>query len=263
MDTARIDSKGREMIRNLKVLGLALAAVLAMAAVTASAASAQGKLTSTGPVTLTAVEKVGAPITDNRLTAFGSFVQCPGSTYTGHKVLTLKETEELKKHQLLPSVSTEATLTPHYKQTDHNCTGPLGTVATVDMNGCDYVIRLGATTGGVAGTYGVTFDVVCPTGKTITVTIWLNTDAHTAEPDNAKCTLHVGSQSGLHGAHATDNGNGTVDIKGTVTPITVTQTRHSILCPSGTHTSEATFDLNVTVSGKSELGGPTNISLSH
>ncbi len=45
------------MIRNLKALGLTLAAVFAMSAIAASAASAQqGTLTSDGPVTLYGTE---------------------------------------------------------------------------------------------------------------------------------------------------------------------------------------------------------------
>jgi hypothetical protein len=245
------------MIRNLKVLGVALAAVFAMAAVTASAASAQGKLTSTGPVTLTGTETGEAAA--NRLTAFGAFVQCPGSTYTGHKAVTTP-------HAFIASGSTSATLTPHYKQTTGtgapNCTGSLGTSATVDLNGCDYLINLGATTGGVAGTYGVKFDVVCPAGKSITVTIWLSESAHTTEPGSPKCIIHVPAQTGLAGAHATNTGNGSIDLTGTVTGITATQTRNSILCPSGTHTAAAEFHLDANVTGKSELGDPTSISLS-
>lgn len=77
-------------MRNLKALGLAAVAVLAFSAVAASAASAQqGKLTSDGPVTLTG-EDTGV----NFFKAFGSEVRCPDSKYTGHTVLTIKQTEE-------------------------------------------------------------------------------------------------------------------------------------------------------------------------
>jgi hypothetical protein len=245
------------MIRNLKVLGIALAAVFAMSAVAAAVASAQqGTLTSTGPVTLDATE-LGANA--NRLEAFGAFVECEGSTYVAHKF-------NVTPHGFIPSGSTTATLTPKYKETkgtEPNCVGSLGTRATIDMNGCDYVIHLGETTGGVNGTYGVTFDVVCPTGKEITVTVWLSENAHTTEPTGAKCTLHVPPQTGLKGAHATDTGSGDITLTGPVTGITVKQTRHSILCPAGTHEAAAKFQLNVTVTGTNEAGGATSISLSH
>lgn len=250
------------MTRNLKTLGVALVAVFAIGAVVASAASAQGKLTSTGNVTLTGTE---TGENANRLTAFNAFVECPGSTYTGHK---LAETP----HKFITSGSTTATLTPKYKEAEDNCRGSLNTSATIDMNGCDYVIHLGATTGGVNGTYGITFDVVCPAGKQITVTIWLSKAAHTSEPLAPKCILHVpgvagGVNQNLAGAHATDTGNGTIDLTGTVKGITVTQTRNSILCPvkngNGTHDPEAEFHLDVNVTGKNEAGGATSISLSH
>jgi len=252
------------MTRNFKVLGLALFALFAMSAIIAQVASAaNGKLTSDGPVTLTGTE---TGIEANRLHAFGTFVECPGSTYTGHKY-------KVTPHEFIESGAETITLAPHYKQTTGtgapNCKGPAGTSATVDFpTGCDYVAHLGETTGGVNGTYGVKFDVVCehPATEEIKVTVWLSEAAHTAEPTSPKCILRVPDNAHnkeLVGAHATDTGNGTVDLSGTVEGITVAQTRNSILCPSGTHTEIGQFDLDVSVTGHNKLGGATGISLSH
>jgi hypothetical protein len=107
------------MIRNLKVLGLALVAVLAMSAVVASAAMAQnGLITSDGPVTLTGSE-TGA--NTNFWDAFGLQLTCPGSTTVGHKVGTSEP---------IPSGSSEITATPNYK----NCVvSGLNWPATVTM----------------------------------------------------------------------------------------------------------------------------------
>jgi hypothetical protein len=247
------------MTYKLKALGVALAAIFTIGVVVASAASAQqGILTSDGPVTLTGTE---TGVEANRLTAFGTFVECPGSTYTGHKY---SETP----HKFLPSGATTATLTPKYKEKTAegapNCKGALNTNVTIDMNGCDYVAHLGETTPteDEEGTYGVTFDVVCPEGKEITVTLWLNEAAHTSEPAAPKCIIHIPSQNGLSGAHATDTGNGTIDLTGAIKGITAKQTRNSILCPAGTHTATAEFDLDVKVTGKSQVEAATAISFS-
>jgi hypothetical protein len=258
------------MIRNLKVLGLALMAVFAMAAVTASAASAQNALlTSDGAVTLTG-EETG--VEKNRLEAFGAFVECPGGTkYTGHLVTTEAQTAG-KEHKnagigknLIASGSTTVTVTPHYKEP---CKGSNNTVATIDMNGCDYVIHSGATTGVQppgGATYGATVDIVCPPNKTITVTIWLTAGTHISEPLNPKCIIHIGSQSGLKGGHITDTNlaDGHIELTETVEKITATQTRNSILCPAGTATTEAKFKLDVTVKGHNSVGAATGVSLSH
>jgi hypothetical protein len=257
------------MIRNLKALGLVLVAVFAMGAMVASAASAQGKLTSDGPVTLTGTE---TGIESNYFEAFaGLKVECPDSAYTGHKYTTEAETTHdektgVVKHNLLvPSGATTATLTPHYNEANHNCLVN-GTVfePTIDMNGCDYVIHLGATVTPGTDTYAVTFDVVCPPGKEITVTIWTNTDLHTAA-GAPFCVVHVPPQVNRPGAHAKDTTNGHIDLEGTVTGITAKRTAsatHPALCPHTT-TTTAKFKLDVTVKGHNGVKGPTNISLTH
>jgi hypothetical protein len=126
------------MTRNLKVLSLALLAILALSAVVALGASAQqGKLISFEgkAVTLTAEEE---PLGVNAMTAFNFTTKCPGTTYDGSKVGEL--------NQLLPNKSTEATITPTYR----NCktfAGVLEWSTTVNMRGCDYVFHIGSTTG--------------------------------------------------------------------------------------------------------------------
>jgi hypothetical protein len=273
------------MIRNFKTLGLALVAVLALSAVAASAASAQqGKLTSDGPVTLTGTENAG---TTNALTAFGLTVKCPGSTYTGHKVLTHTETTgeptaeppiPPKTHELLPNGSTTATITPHYKQVaaggDANCRATPGDFpVTIHMNGCDYVIHLGVTTGvPVTNTYGVTYDIVCPPGKEITLTAWTTDHEHTTsgDPNTVKpfCVIHVPSQTNLAGGHVTDTTNGTLDLNGMVEGISLTRTNntgvadtHTVLCPEST-SIVGKFDINATVIGDNGAGGSTSIGIS-
>ena len=266
------------MIRNLKALGLALVAVLALGAVYASAASAQqGKVTSDGPFTLTG-EETGAP-GSNQLEAFGAAVRCPESEYTGHVVTTHAQTTAAGQtheqagigNNLIPNNSSTATITPHYKQVTAggapNCSAVgLGWSATVDMNGCDYVVHLGNTVS--EHTYNVTFDVVCPTGNEITVTFWKTEAKHTSGTQ-PHCIMHVPPQNGLAGGHATDTstGDGHIELTDTVEGITVkrTGTGHdsSILCLGSSEENNAKFKLDVTVAAHDAEGEPTDISLSH
>jgi hypothetical protein len=240
------------MIRNLKTLGLAITALFAVSAMVASTAAAQqGKLTSDGPFTLTGAETgVGA----NSLTAFGLKLECPGSSYTGHKY---NETP----HKFIASGSTTVTVTPHFNQA--KCVATPGNFPfTIDLNGCDYVTHLGATTGGVAGTYALTFDIVCPAGQEITTTTFTNETALTE--NKPYCVMHIPPQTGLSGAHTTDTANGFVDTTGPVKGIKVTRTKsatHALLCPEGT-TLTGELDIDITGSVRNEAGGATAISVS-
>ena len=244
------------MTRNLKVLGLALAAMFALTAVAASVASAQqGTLTSDGPVKLTGSETGAAGSGANALTAFGLRTECAGSSYTGTKVGSTTEG--------VPSGAKDATIVPKYEQ--KNCkTFPGEFPTTVDVNNCHYVVHLGETTGGVAGTYGVTFDVVCKNvGEEITVTVFTNATKH-AE-NKPFCILHVPQQTGLKGAHATDTGNGHVDLTGKVEGIKAVKTNggeDALLC-AATETNTASFDIDVTVKGENAAGEETKVSISH
>lgn len=236
------------MIRNLKALVLALAVAAALSAVAASAASAQGTFTADGPFTLTATE-TGAGL--NAFTAFGVTVECPGSTYTGHAY-------NVTPHALMPSGTSTSTLVPKYA----SCKTKAGQPATVDLNGCDYVIHLGATKD-KEGTYLLTFDIVCPAGQELTVTFFTNSMEHIN--NKPYCVWHFKPQTGLKGLHATDTKNGHVDISGTLENVHITRVSpsppHIFVCPSET-VGNAKIDIDVTVKGLSGGGGPTQISLS-
>jgi hypothetical protein len=245
------------MIRNLKVLGLALVAVFALTAVAASVASAQnGTITSSGPVTLTATETAGKV---NALTGFGLEVKCPDSVYTLHK---LNETP----HKFIPNDVSQMTITPHYNQLNHNCRANPGNFpVTVDMNGCDYALTLGPTVVGGSDEYSTNVHIVCPqqpTVKQITV------KAYTTEVKETEgkpfCTLHIGTQENKTGAIAKDLTNGTIELKGQVTGITVQRTNDEdpLLCAAQQITN-ASFDINAIASGKNEAGNATSVSLSH
>ncbi len=150
-------------MRNLKVLGTALVAVLALSAVMASMASADVFKSSSGAVTtVTGNQEVVAKF----VTTAGS-AECKKATYTGSAT----------------SGSSSVLVTPAYSE----CTC-IGVACTIDTNGCQFRLNITTTTG--------TADVVCPGSATITLT-------------NTKCTIHVGSQTGLGTVTYSNKGAGT------------------------------------------------------
>lgn len=233
------------MIRTLKALCLALAAIFTLSAVAASAATAQqGALTSDGPVTLTGTQTgEGAPVTlvgtqtgaagSNALTAFGGKTECANAVYTGHEVNSTTNP--------IPSGGSAATVTPHYG----SCVS-LGLPATVDMNGCDYVFDLEGTTG--KGGYGVKATVICPEGKDITITIFSSSTKHTEGKPFCHITI-TESATGYAGLEAKNTG-GHIAITGTIAGITAHKKSPtgSILCPEETD-SKVSLDQDMTIEG--------------
>ena len=248
------------MTRNLKVLGLALAAVLALGALAASAASAQGKLTSDGPVTLTGTETEPTVANKNALVnAILGRVECPHSTFTGHKLTTTP-------HALLPSGSTIATVTPHYAT---KCTSQVPIIgarpATVTMNGCDFEIEVGATT--AANTYKTITDLVCPPHKVIELHIYKAGSVGHPAADTI-CTYTFGDESpatgaavnqNLTGAHLTNTpASDDVDLSGSITNIH--DTHEGTLCGNGTSFNN-TLNIDVTINGHNSAGGATGVTV--
>jgi hypothetical protein len=262
------------MIRNLKALGLALVAMFALGAVVASAASAQtvGKITSTGPVTLDITPIAGQT---NAFTypGFSQRVECPTHKLTGHKTLTTTETEgenigkenevPPKKHELIPSGSSTATITAHY-ETCHSVNEKFEEThkVTVTMNGCDYDFRIGETTGEGVDTYGVEADLVCPAGKVVEVEIYPFAGS---ELGGVVCRLTIGAQTGLKGPHLTGitPKPHDIELRGTLTGIHVTRDNLGG-CPQGEETTtKAELHVAYTIKGTNANHEETEITLSH
>ncbi|HET9162454.1 MAG TPA: hypothetical protein VFN89_03280, partial [Solirubrobacterales bacterium] len=219
------------MIRNLKVLGLALAAVFALSAAIAASASAEtpGVITTDGAeVTLDGTELGGVAENFFEYPTTGVRVHCPGSTFPGHKI-------NATPHQPVPNKASEVTITPEYR----NCTSQNNQAVPIDMNGCDYRLYDATTTGGVAGTYGVLVDIVCPAGKQIEIT--------------TMCRINVPAQNGLTGFHLTNTPTEDLDLSG-VAEVNTT------LCgfPAVTEQHQ-----NLTITGTNAAGGSTEVTLSH
>lgn len=235
------------MIRNLKVLGVALAAVFALGAVAASMAlgeeEVEGKqayLTAENPATLKGTE-TGSQT--NRLTSFGSFTECPGSTYLG-------TTEENKTF----SHGTTVKIEPTYIKC---VSSALKFATTVNMNGCYYIFHLKTTTVGSTDTYGVTATVVgCTAGKHIEVTTVIG-----GKHCTTTITENAAGYTGLDVIDTTASHD--IDITGTIKGIKADQKGPG--CPKGEEeqtTETGELHLDVTVVGETHLGEPINIGIS-
>jgi hypothetical protein len=148
------------MVRNFKVLGIAVIAMFAMSAVMASMASADKFKAESAPVTYT-----GNQEEQNVFTTTAGTVKCTTTTFKG----TVAVTE-----------TSEASVAPTYA----GCTA-FGFPAHIDVNGCTFLLKIGAATTGTA-------DVVCPAGQEITVTATTSSVNSTL-----KCTVHVPAQTNL------------------------------------------------------------------
>ncbi len=238
------------MIRNLKALGLALVAVFAMSALAASAAQAvttDGHFTSDGKVTVT-----GHSASESFTFEAGQSVTC-----TAHHTIMPENVTPWGPIAVPVGGLTTLTDQAHYKE----CVAKVGAQslpATVTTNGCDFLFHLGETTAPLdTGTYTVTPTVKCGVNETIEVHVYQQ-----ASHATSVCTYKVGEQNLNPGTlHSTNIAGGTVKVSGEVTGITASRT--GVLCGGTKHTSAAIQHANTTLTGKSEAGAATEISISH
>jgi hypothetical protein len=221
------------MIRNLKVLGLALVAVCAMSAVAASMASAD-TFNSVGGVAVSLTGKQTG--TGDVFTTTAGTVKCKEVTYTGTST----------------SGVTTVTGVPSYPAKtaggEQNCTG-FGFPAEINTNGCKYLFHIGAATTG-------TLDVVCEAGKEITVTA--------TSGATVKCIVHVPAQTGLGTITYKNTGSGTtqeVEIEANVSGLKYKHTAGSGLgaCTTG-EASAGTYVGKAIVTGETD-GGSTHVGI--
>lgn len=181
------------MIRNIKVLGLAVVAAMALTAVMASASMAAEFTASSYPAQVT------------------------GSNTKGNEVFTTEGGKvECNSHFLSESLSASSstlTVTPTY--TSCEAFGFLS--ATVSTEGCTYVFH--ATEKVSEGVYKHHVDVACPSGKSIKVVA-------------STCSAEIKAQTGLTTVKTTNSG-GSVVVNPEVSGIAYTVTNDGFLCPFG------------------------------
>ena len=160
------------MTRKLKLLGLALMAALAVNSVAVDVASADVVTSEASSTKLTGIQE-GV----DAFTFHAGATQCTTVRYTG---------------SISGTSSSSISITPFY----FGCVF-VGLGAVFDLNGCSYRMNINST---VANTTATT-DIVCPTGKEITITA--------PSPGTPKCIIHIPPQTGLAPISVANIGSGT------------------------------------------------------
>jgi hypothetical protein len=194
------------------------------------------------------VTLVGTQSTPIKFTAFGGFAECPNAVFTGHKY-------SATPHALIQVPTTTVTLSAEYGKC--TTTDKIGNkfASTIDMNGCDYVLHIGATTG-KANTYGVSTTVACAkAGEHIQLTLFNNSELHTEKICTVTFTVPGGGVTGP--SISTDTINDDFSVKGTFGALSA---HKSGVC--GTEENQpASLNIDATFKGKSQAGSDTGITI--
>lgn len=219
-----------EMMRNLKVLGLALVAMLAMSAVASSMASADTFTGESSPVALT-----GSQEGNDVFTITAGNTTCKEVIYTGTSA----------------SGVTTVTAIPQYPEKTasgaQNCTS-LGLPALVHSNGCSYLFHIGAGTEG-------TLDIKCPEGKEVTVTAGYNV--------TTKCTIHVPAQTGLSKLTYSNVGTATGPTREVLVEAAITNLKYSHTKGTGLGACTAGSGTTGSYAGQARVTGEIDGSTEH
>ena len=214
-------------MRNLKILGLALIAMLSMSAVAASMASADELTAENYPATLKgSLDEVAVP--DKFLTTTGP-VSCKQANYDG----------------TISGPTTTVEVTPTYNE----CTA-FGFPAVIDHGNCKYLFHI------VKNTTEGDVDLVCTSGELTVTAIGAGTP---------KCIVHVPPQSDITGTVKYSRiGAGTtqeITVVANLTGIDYTHTQGTGVgsCPSGSATN-GTLEAKAKVTGLQDEG-PNHIGL--
>ena len=241
------------MVRNLKILSLALVAVFAMSALVASAASAKKAYwfnSDTNAADWTKLSGSQIVATPDTFVVDAGTLSCTTVTYSGSTSATTTNT---------------ITLTPTYA----GCTlKPLPGTMTFHTNGCSYDFQAdGQTTNGdgtVNGKFDTNTTIVCPTTTSpshvtheIVVTVVL--------AGVSKCTIHIEEQNLGTGLVLTNETNGSAvkDLRAHISfsNIKYTQTAGTGegKCATTATTSNGVHTGGATIEGKNTGNTPTSI----
>lgn len=216
------------MIRNLKVLALALGALFAMSAMVASAASAAEFTAGSDEITIT-----GKQATNNNFKVTKSEISCGIATF--HGVIASSTTK-----------ATSATVTPTYTECEdtvfHLTAKVTGFGHYGEGNNCDYVLQAAGTA-----------DLVCKAGTDVTV-------------DAGTCIIHIPGQTGI-GTVSYANGtgaNGKEDVTVTLNINNIKGTHtDGFICPfegGGSFTNGALTGTVTVEADDVATGNPVNIT---
>lgn len=141
----------------------------------------------------------GAPAafaqSDAKLVAEEKLVTIEGrelGSHTFERAGRTVECEEARFHGEAENGDTTLILLPTYGK----CASPFfGGPATIVRNGCSYVLHLTAEAEGEEHSYTAGFDISCPEGKEMIVSIFTSEENH--ENNTPTCRYMIGAQTGL------------------------------------------------------------------
>jgi hypothetical protein len=220
------------MKRNLKTLGLALAAVFAFSAVAASAASAHYVFTPGANPAIVTGSQIGGKATNFfQITSTGAKVECEHADYIG--TTEGLEVNEVKVH-------------PTYTE----CSALGSFAATIDTKGCDYLL-----TGETDLEEHGKVHVICNAGKSIQITI-----------PSINCTLKVHEQTPTEGGLKYNNiagSPGDIEAIATVKGVTYERVGTGVLCAAGASSEGNDGDLTskITIKSFNDNGCTGNFNL--
>ncbi len=208
-------------MRCLQILGgVLIAAWVANGLAVASAQGSQFSATSF-PAAITAEQEAGQT---NQFEVGGSSVKCSTATFSA----------------TLAKARSTLTITPDYT----GCTTSFGTEASVDNNGCDFVLHAGSAQDESDDVFTGAADLVCPAGQELKLTLGL-------------CTIDIPAQEELEGVTYTNKTeasphNVTVDLALTAVELKVTNV---FLCPLSVSTTTGSYQSKILVKGYEDLAG--------
>lgn len=219
------------MLRNLKVLGLAIVAVLAMSAVVAQAASA-AEFTAENYTASLSGEQVGEHV----FTVEGNTVKCPTAVFSGS----------------LAAASSEVTnVSAKYGNEEAKCTAFGFLSATVKMNGCTYNFKVNS---GSEDNFTGTAALKCPTGAKVTIVAG-TCEATVGEKTTGGATVNqeVGPINYVNMTNTPTSKND-VTVNPAATNVVADKTKDGIGCPfNGTgEVTNASYSGTTTVTGSKE-----------
>lgn len=157
------------MIRNLKILGLAIAAAMALSAVSAAGAQAIEFTAGKYPASVTGEQLEYEGSSKYVFRAGDTKISCGSAQFAGE----------------LTKAATQLTIVPVYQE----CIATPGNrQTTVTMNGCHYVYSGGTSTGEDHFING-SLELACPAGKTVGIDIFASAAKHLE--GKALCTITV------------------------------------------------------------------------
>lgn len=226
------------MTRNVKTLGLGLAAAMVIGAMVASVASgASATFTAHGMPPNVKAKIHGEQSGINKLKVGLMSISCASNTVTGEALTAGSQTAEV-------------TLTPRYENC-HALVAGLTKAVTVTPNECSYLLKATKNTGGKPFTADLT--LVCLPGKHIEIHVYKNKEYKALE-----CAYDISHQTVSDQIELTNQANSEVDdiLAHFSMTLSVTNTLKSIVCGqndpepgvySGTFTLTATTNNFVSV----------------